>query len=203
MDPNFGKSAWNSSFLGGLSGGIGAELSGGDFWRGAGQGATVALLNHYAHQEDKNKDNQTVPQTGDKFYDENGNLVWDTKMEGKPNIVRVIKNEDMKLYKYKLAYARDVNSPGILLSWARKNSIEYTLGKINSNSKSFYTYAKRGTYRDAIAAIHFMGEGMASGYMKGITYKPQPGLSNHYSQQFGARNYWLDYYSMKKFNSWW
>jgi len=29
-----------------LSGGIGAELSGGDFWRGAATGATIGLLNH-------------------------------------------------------------------------------------------------------------------------------------------------------------
>ena len=36
--------------FGALSGGIGAELTGGNFWRGAGQGATVALLNHYGKQ---------------------------------------------------------------------------------------------------------------------------------------------------------
>ncbi|WP_317163308.1 RHS repeat-associated core domain-containing protein [Labilibaculum euxinus] len=33
-----------------LSGGVGAELSGGNFWRGAGTGATIGLLNHYAHK---------------------------------------------------------------------------------------------------------------------------------------------------------
>ena len=32
-----------------LSGGVGAEISGGDFWRGAATGATVASLNHLAH----------------------------------------------------------------------------------------------------------------------------------------------------------
>lgn len=43
--------------FGALSGGIGAELTGGNFWRGAGQGATVALLNHYGHmlEDDINK----------------------------------------------------------------------------------------------------------------------------------------------------
>ena len=34
--------------FGALSGGVGAELSGGDFWRGAGTGATISLLNHLA-----------------------------------------------------------------------------------------------------------------------------------------------------------
>ncbi|MDN3604325.1 hypothetical protein [Belliella kenyensis] len=33
-----------------LMGGIGAELSGGDFWRGAAVGATVSSLNHLAHR---------------------------------------------------------------------------------------------------------------------------------------------------------
>ena len=37
-----------------LSGGIGAELSGGDFWQGAGTGATIGLLNHLAHQIEGN-----------------------------------------------------------------------------------------------------------------------------------------------------
>ena len=34
--------------FGALSGGVGAELSGGNFWRGAGTGATISLLNHLA-----------------------------------------------------------------------------------------------------------------------------------------------------------
>jgi len=36
-----------------LSGGVGAELSGGNFWRGTGTGATIGLLNHYAHEQEK------------------------------------------------------------------------------------------------------------------------------------------------------
>ncbi len=46
----FANSVQGGTAFSALSGGIGAELSGGDFWRGAGQGASVALLNHYAHQ---------------------------------------------------------------------------------------------------------------------------------------------------------
>ncbi|MDE5423335.1 hypothetical protein L3073_14035 [Ancylomarina sp. DW003] len=34
----------------GTVGSIGAELTGDDFWRGAGVGATIGLLNHYTHQ---------------------------------------------------------------------------------------------------------------------------------------------------------
>nr|WP_320117929.1 RHS repeat-associated core domain-containing protein [uncultured Marinifilum sp.] len=44
---DFAKSIEGGTAFSAVSGGIGAELSGGNFWRGAGQGATVALLNHY------------------------------------------------------------------------------------------------------------------------------------------------------------
>ncbi|MGQ1910810.1 hypothetical protein ACT3CE_13610 [Marinifilum sp. RC60d5] len=50
LDTKFTNSMWGGTSFGALSGGVGAELSGGDFWRGAGVGATVSLLNHYMHQ---------------------------------------------------------------------------------------------------------------------------------------------------------
>ncbi|MDE5423323.1 DUF637 domain-containing protein [Ancylomarina sp. DW003] len=46
----FAESRVGMTSFGALSGGVGAELSGGDFWRGAGTGAIIGLLNHYAHQ---------------------------------------------------------------------------------------------------------------------------------------------------------
>lgn len=46
---DFAKSIEGGTAFSALSGGVGAELSGGNFWRGAGQGATVTLLNHYMH----------------------------------------------------------------------------------------------------------------------------------------------------------
>jgi hypothetical protein len=46
---SFASSAVGGTSFSALTGGIGAELSGGNFWRGAGQGATVSLLNHYGH----------------------------------------------------------------------------------------------------------------------------------------------------------
>ncbi len=54
FDTKFANSKWGGASFGALSGGVGAELSGGNFWRGAGQGATVALLNHYGHQIEGN-----------------------------------------------------------------------------------------------------------------------------------------------------
>lgn len=51
---NFAKSAVGGTVgFSALSGGVGAELSGGNFWRGAGTGATIGLLNHCAHEQEK------------------------------------------------------------------------------------------------------------------------------------------------------
>lgn len=44
----FAESRVGMTSFGAFSGGVGAELSGGDFWRGAGTGATISLLNHLA-----------------------------------------------------------------------------------------------------------------------------------------------------------
>jgi hypothetical protein len=46
-----------------LAGGVGAELSGGDFWRGAATGATIGLLNHGRHQAKKAMKNIKVFKT--------------------------------------------------------------------------------------------------------------------------------------------
>jgi hypothetical protein len=56
--------------------------------------------------------------------------------------------------------------------------------------------------KDLFAAGHFYGEGCAAGYGKGF-YRKQKGLSHHYSQQYGAKGYWLPYYGMKKIQPWW
>lgn len=52
---NFAQSALGQTSFSALAGGIGSELSGGDFWRGAATGATVGLLNHAAHIQKSNQ----------------------------------------------------------------------------------------------------------------------------------------------------
>ncbi|MEA4936999.1 MAG: FG-GAP-like repeat-containing protein [Paludibacter sp.] len=54
-----------NSFLGtvgfsSISGGIGAELSGGNFWQGAATGAVVGLLNHMDNELEKRKNNYAI-----------------------------------------------------------------------------------------------------------------------------------------------
>ncbi len=45
----FAKSAVGIVGFSAVSGGVGAKLTGGDFWEGAATGATVGALNHYGH----------------------------------------------------------------------------------------------------------------------------------------------------------
>ncbi|EKB60686.1 hypothetical protein [Bergeyella zoohelcum] len=61
----FAKSTIGTIAFGALSGGIGAELSDGNFWEGAIIGGVVASLNHSLHR----------PRTSFKVYDDNGNYV--------------------------------------------------------------------------------------------------------------------------------
>jgi hypothetical protein len=52
---NFAQSALGQVSFSALAGGVGAELTGGDFWRGAATGATVGLLNHVHHIQQSNQ----------------------------------------------------------------------------------------------------------------------------------------------------
>jgi hypothetical protein len=75
-------------FFGTVSGGLSAELTGGNFWQGAATGLTVSALNHVAHRSDApdngyerdgNGGYKQVDINGgdiiDYLYDENGNIV--------------------------------------------------------------------------------------------------------------------------------
>lgn len=77
----------STMFFGSVSGGLSAELTGGNFWEGAATGLTVSGLNHVAHRlspdngyrPDGNGGYEQVDTNGgdiiDYLYDENGNIV--------------------------------------------------------------------------------------------------------------------------------
>jgi hypothetical protein len=65
-----------------------------------------------------------ILQTGDKFYDENGNLLWNTGMEKKSNVVRVIKRSKLDEYFAQYKSAKAKNMPRRILRWARRHSVE-------------------------------------------------------------------------------
>ncbi|SHJ26782.1 hypothetical protein SAMN05443429_1233 [Cruoricaptor ignavus] len=67
----FASSAVGTVAFGALSGGIGAELSGGNFWQGAAIGAVVTVFNHFNHEEpptDFNEDYYYDPETGYSYF---------------------------------------------------------------------------------------------------------------------------------------
>lgn len=68
---SFSKSAVGTVLFGAVSGGIGSELSGGNFWQGVLIGGIVAGLNHVAHK----------PKTSFKVYDDDGNYVGKMRIE--------------------------------------------------------------------------------------------------------------------------
>ncbi|QOR73761.1 hypothetical protein IMZ16_09660 [Cruoricaptor ignavus] len=87
----FASSAVGTVAFGALSGGIGAELSGGNFWQGAVIGGIVAGLNHAMHLGDSPNDNgydengKKVSNKGgdrtDYLYDKNGNEIASTSVK--------------------------------------------------------------------------------------------------------------------------
>lgn len=91
MAGDFANSTVGTVAFGALSGGIGAELSGGNFWEGAVIGGIVAGLNHAMHREspdngyDKNgkKINNNGGDTTDYMYDDNGNVISSTSVSVK------------------------------------------------------------------------------------------------------------------------
>lgn len=52
----------STMFFGSVSGGLSAELSGGNFWRGAATGLVVSGLNHVAHRSDS-KNNYAIEES--------------------------------------------------------------------------------------------------------------------------------------------
>ena len=65
----------STMFFGTISGGITAELTGGNFWQGAAIGLAVSALNHVAHRSNDLGKCPTCPKkakVGDTYVDSNG-----------------------------------------------------------------------------------------------------------------------------------
>ena len=85
-----GKAGGQIAF-GALAGGVGSELTGGNFWQGAVIGGIVAGLNHAMHSGDMEPDNgydkngkkinDNGGNTTDYRYDDNGNIVSSTSVK--------------------------------------------------------------------------------------------------------------------------
>jgi hypothetical protein len=78
---DFGRSSAGTIAFGALSGGVGAELSGGNFWQGAIAGGIVSGLNHVMHMISKPK-TTVVGIYGAGYEDEAGNRDLKKFIEG-------------------------------------------------------------------------------------------------------------------------
>ncbi|WP_392436804.1 hypothetical protein ACF3N7_07280 [Cruoricaptor ignavus] len=79
----FASSAVGTVAFGALSGGIGAELSGGNFWQGAVIGGIVAGLNHAMHEIDFDPPKEVFVRHYDAKYSvEEGKWILSVKSEG-------------------------------------------------------------------------------------------------------------------------
>jgi hypothetical protein len=145
-----------------------------------------------------------IPLTGDKFYTESGQLLWNTEMEGEPNRVFIIQEDKMKSYNASMhLYAGWVNPAAQQLAYSRKVGAEVNTIIMGD---ALFIYPQR-SWKDIAAAFHFMGEGFAAGYAGGrvqmMNIKGWQGLQNHYNMLPGAEIYWSNYYSVKNFTPWW
>jgi hypothetical protein len=147
--------------FGALSGGVGAELSGGNFWKGAIAGGIVAGLNDVMHGGFAKKDSEVV-------------IMEDTEGAGGKGHMAVGGGNDKKGWKYVSKYAKtDANGDpdGGLVSGGKSTAVLNEYGTrnemMNANSeydkvirlKCTYKTAMKvinGTYKAALENYHFM-----------------------------------------------
>lgn len=116
---------WGGTSFGALSGGVGAELSGGDFWRGAGQGATVALLNHYGKELQEKLQQSSLERKVSKILSE--------------KIKKAILLERIKLANEGENWKVNFNI----------EEVRYKKGILETNTNKFKIYVGKGKYVDA------------------------------------------------------
>jgi len=80
LESYFTKGIEGETDFGALSGDIGAELSGGNFWRGAGTGATVWFLNHLAHNGAESLEEKIARKNGRKVSNGKNNYQKDKEV---------------------------------------------------------------------------------------------------------------------------
>ena len=145
-----------------------------------------------------------VSETGDKFYSESGNLIWNTNMSGDPNRVFVITDDKMKIYRSNLAMSKNwTNGANQLRLDTRAMSTEYRFMTPNINKDYLHVYPEFSNM-DFLGASHFGIEGFAAGYVGSKYGKDNDGLEDFYSRLPGSTTgYWKSYYSVMTFEPWW
>lgn len=146
-----------------------------------------------------------ITPSGDKFYSEEGNLLWNTNMKGEPNRVLVFKPKGNQNFNAIVQIYKDRNDPIGLLTRMRELSKSYNFFAPDTNSPNLQVYDPVSGSELFLMFLHFAGEGFAAGYNKGnVNFKKGgAGLGQHYDMMFGAREYWLERTGIKTFDPWW
>ncbi len=154
--------------FGALAGGVGAELSGGNFWQGAITGGIVAGLNHAMHKLDPPKGykgKKWVDDTGS--YENNNDGSWNaTSPDGKKYTLI----EEIELYgKSKLSQNLDNAANGLGINAATKEALFEYAGKTSELSSTASKYLKYTKVLGRVTGIYSAGSSIYDAYRNPTT----------------------------------
>ena len=154
--------------VGAITGGIGAELSGGNFWQGAVIGGIVAGLNAAMHKLDPPKGykgKKWVDDTGS--YENNNDGSWNaTSPDGKKYTLI----EEIELYgKSKLSQNLDNAANGLGINAATKEALFEYAGKTSELSSTASKYLKYTKVLGRVTGIYSAGSSIYDAYRNPTT----------------------------------
>jgi hypothetical protein len=156
--------------------------------------------------KDTNRPDGKLPKTGIKFYDRNGNLLYNTDRNGYKNQIFVISKDKMDQYNsYVTEDTRELHDHEYFEDVANLFGKEYKIMKSGIKEDHLYVYMKRDIKTIFLSSIHFAAEGFGAGYGGGRAFRHgYIGLHHHYQNlKSPAKNYWLNKLEVKPFKAWW
>ncbi len=135
--------------------------------------------------------------SGIKFYDEAGDLIWDTNIANTPTQLFVFSPPKNSSYSSLAKQYSDEELVNAMLEYSKEYNYSVWNGYVAGTRKlSVATHI--------IAALSFAAEGFAQGYAGSRFSNDNPGLEHHYTSiPSGMKEYWLPYYSVHIFKPWW
>lgn len=119
-----------------LVGGVGAEISGGDFWRGAATGATIGIVNHGAHGLVNRKNVNNKVKAAREFLEDSG---YSIDMVAKD----VVGQQDSFFGKYYAKFTGDIKDYGDFFTGNQSDSYSQTKDAFLSKSRTSIIGSRR------------------------------------------------------------
>lgn len=134
--------------------------------------------------------------SGIKFYDESGDLIWDCNVANTPTQIFVFSPPKNTSYSSLCAQYNDEELVNAMLEYSKEYNYHVGNGYVSGTRKlSIATHI--------LSALSFAAEGFAQGYVEGRYYE-DVGLRFHYNSiPSGMKEYWLPYYQVYIFKRWW